>query len=251
MIFSINEYFSLPNTPADQLLRIVSFNLEGAAAEWLKESVKNRFGPSKYEDPQGALSKLLQLGTVEDYQWEFEKLMNRVTDIPDFLLISFYIYGLKLHLQRELLVSKPTTLGDVFLLVRTTEARLDDQAASVASTPAGLKDNKVVNDCDGEVKVLIWVQQAIDVENTSDNEARDQAIELETKVLVDGKQDEAKVVKVVGVADDQNSDEPNVFEGQGGCEGVWNDTLGPEPIAEPRPTRVTSKPVWHKDYVVQ
>ncbi|GKC52414.1 ribonuclease H-like domain-containing protein, partial [Tanacetum coccineum] len=43
------------------------------------ESVKNRFGPSKYEDPQGALSKLLQLGTVEDYQWEFEKLMNRVT----------------------------------------------------------------------------------------------------------------------------------------------------------------------------
>ncbi|GJS57292.1 reverse transcriptase domain-containing protein [Tanacetum coccineum] len=66
-----------------------------AAAEWFRwmsrnglittwdrfvESVKNRFGPSKYEDPQGALSKLLQLGTVEDYQREFEKLMNRVTD---------------------------------------------------------------------------------------------------------------------------------------------------------------------------
>ncbi|GKB16494.1 hypothetical protein Tco_0850417, partial [Tanacetum coccineum] len=47
-----------------------------AAAEWFRwmsrnglittwdrfvESVKNRFGPSKYEDPQGALSKLLQL----------------------------------------------------------------------------------------------------------------------------------------------------------------------------------------------
>ncbi|GKE33288.1 reverse transcriptase, partial [Tanacetum coccineum] len=42
-----------------------------------EESVKNRFGPSKYEDPKGALSKLLQLGTVEDYQQEFEKLMNR------------------------------------------------------------------------------------------------------------------------------------------------------------------------------
>nr|GEV19876.1 hypothetical protein [Tanacetum cinerariifolium] len=40
--------------------------------------------------------------------------------------------------------------------------------------------------------------------------ARDQASELETKVLVDGKQDEAKVV---GVVDDQNNDEPNVFEG--------------------------------------
>ncbi|GKF99576.1 ty3-gypsy retrotransposon protein, partial [Tanacetum coccineum] len=113
--------FSLLNTLADQCLRIVGFNLEGAATEWLittwarfEESMKNRFRPSKYEDPKGALLKLLQLGTVEDYQREFEKLMNRVTDIPDSLLISFYIYGLKLHLQRELLVSKPTTLGDVF-----------------------------------------------------------------------------------------------------------------------------------------
>ncbi|GJY56655.1 ALP1-like protein [Tanacetum coccineum] len=42
------------------------------------ESVKNHFGPSKYEDPQGALSKLLQLGTVEDYKGEFEKPMNRI-----------------------------------------------------------------------------------------------------------------------------------------------------------------------------
>nr|GEU62197.1 class II heat shock protein [Tanacetum cinerariifolium] len=91
----------------------------------VEESVKNHFGPSKYEDPQGALSKLLQLGMVEDYQREFDKLMNRVTKIPDSLLISFYISGLKLNLQRELLVTKPTTLGDVFLLARITEARFE------------------------------------------------------------------------------------------------------------------------------
>nr|GEX67618.1 ubiquitin-60S ribosomal protein L40 [Tanacetum cinerariifolium] len=47
------------------------------------------------------------------------------------------------------------------------------------------------------------------------NDARDQASELETKVLVDGKQDDAKVVKVVGLADEQNSDEPNVLGGNG------------------------------------
>ncbi|GKA73965.1 ty3-gypsy retrotransposon protein, partial [Tanacetum coccineum] len=148
-LFSINEYFSLLNTPADQRLRIVGFNLEGAAAEWFRwmtrnglitdwarfeESVKNRFGPSKYEDPQGALSKLLQTGTVAEYQAEFEKLMNRVTDISETLLISFYISGLKLSLQRELLVSKPTTLGDAFSLSRVTEARLDDQT-SAAQVP--------------------------------------------------------------------------------------------------------------------
>ncbi|GJR96132.1 ty3-gypsy retrotransposon protein, partial [Tanacetum coccineum] len=88
-LFAITEYFSLLNTPADQRLRIERF----------KESVMNRFGPSKYEDPQGALSKLLQLGTIEEYQ-----------------------------------VAKPTTLGDAFSLPRVTEARLDDQATSVSVT---------------------------------------------------------------------------------------------------------------------
>ncbi|GKE91743.1 hypothetical protein Tco_1572838, partial [Tanacetum coccineum] len=68
------------------------------ALEVFEESVRNCFGPSEYEVPNGALSKLLQLGTVKDYQWEFEKLMNRAADIPDSLLISFYISGLKLHL---------------------------------------------------------------------------------------------------------------------------------------------------------
>ncbi|GKD51268.1 ty3-gypsy retrotransposon protein [Tanacetum coccineum] len=82
-LFAIQEYFSLLNTRADQRLRIVGFNLEGAAAEWFRwmsrnglitdwdrfvENVRDRFGPSKFEDPQRALSKLLQLGTVEDYQ---------------------------------------------------------------------------------------------------------------------------------------------------------------------------------------
>ncbi|GKD28060.1 ty3-gypsy retrotransposon protein [Tanacetum coccineum] len=148
-IFAINEYFSLLNTPAEQHLHIVGFNLEGAAAEWFRwmsrnglitmwdmfeESVKNRFGPSKYEDPQGALSKLLQLGMVEEYQREFEKLMNRVTYIPETLLISFYVSGLKLHIQRELLVSRPATLGDAFALAQITEARLEDQTASTTGT---------------------------------------------------------------------------------------------------------------------
>nr|GEW70312.1 retrotransposon-related protein [Tanacetum cinerariifolium] len=195
--------------------------------EQFTKSVMNHFGPSKYEDPQRVLSKLLQLSTVEEYQGEFEKLMNRVMDISDSLFFSYYIYGLKLHLQRELLVSKPTALGDVFSLARIIEARFDDQAAPVAGTSAGLEANKVVNDGDdsessgpvtptsdseslSEVKVLNWVQQSIDVESTYDNDARDQVSELEMKVLVDGKQDEAKVVKVVVVAVKQNIDEPDV-----------------------------------------
>ncbi|GKA43575.1 reverse transcriptase [Tanacetum coccineum] len=49
------------------------------------------------------------------------------TDISADLLITFYVSGLKPSLQCELLVVKPTSLGDDFSLVRVTEARLEDQ----------------------------------------------------------------------------------------------------------------------------
>nr|GEW53013.1 hypothetical protein [Tanacetum cinerariifolium] len=72
-IFAINGYFLLLETAQVQRLHIIVFHLEGDVAEWYRwmtrnklvtswegflESVRNRFGQSKYEDPQGALSKL-------------------------------------------------------------------------------------------------------------------------------------------------------------------------------------------------
>ncbi|GJZ47945.1 hypothetical protein Tco_0601777 [Tanacetum coccineum] len=153
--------------------------------------------------------------------------MHRVMDIPDSLFISYYIYGLKLHLQREFLVSKPTTIGDVFSLARIIKARLDDQAAPVAVS------------------------------------------ELEMKVLVDGKQDEAKVVKVVVVAVEQNIDEPDVEEEKdGGCNSKKNmgsrnqdnffrqhleDKViseGEKNVTPRRSKRARSKPAWQKDYAM-
>ncbi|GKA46103.1 ty3-gypsy retrotransposon protein [Tanacetum coccineum] len=75
-----------------------SMRLDGDAAEWFRwmmrnklittwdgflESVQNLFGPCKYGDPQGALSKLLQKGMVAQYQGEFENLLNRVMDVSE------------------------------------------------------------------------------------------------------------------------------------------------------------------------
>ncbi|GJR82530.1 hypothetical protein Tco_0153315 [Tanacetum coccineum] len=62
--------------------------------------------------------------------------MNRVTDISENLLISIYISGLKPTLQRELIVAKPTSLGEGFSLARVIEARLEDQSpiSTIAKT---------------------------------------------------------------------------------------------------------------------
>ncbi|GJW42570.1 reverse transcriptase [Tanacetum coccineum] len=48
--------------------------------------------------------------------------------------------GLKPNLQRELLVAKPTTLGEVFALARVTEARLMDQQSGtvITTTPTSI-----------------------------------------------------------------------------------------------------------------
>ncbi|GKA57447.1 hypothetical protein Tco_0756635 [Tanacetum coccineum] len=80
-------------------------------------------------DAEYTLSKLLQMGTVEDYQREFEMLIKRVT-ISESLLKSFYISRLKLDLQCLLLRSNPETLDEAFSLARATEARFKDQRLS-------------------------------------------------------------------------------------------------------------------------
>ncbi|GKD17642.1 hypothetical protein Tco_1206800 [Tanacetum coccineum] len=76
-------------------------------------------------DAKDALSKLLQMGTVAEYQNDFEMLINRVTGISESLLTSFYISGLKLTIQIELLRVRPKTLGEAFSLARIIEARFE------------------------------------------------------------------------------------------------------------------------------
>nr|GEV36789.1 reverse transcriptase [Tanacetum cinerariifolium] len=84
------------------------------------------------QDVEYALSKLLPIGTVSEYENEFEILINRVTGISQSLLKSLYIFGLKLELQRELLRTRPTALAEAFCLARITEARYEDERPTIA-----------------------------------------------------------------------------------------------------------------------
>ncbi|GJZ48557.1 hypothetical protein Tco_0602389 [Tanacetum coccineum] len=81
-------------------------------------------------DAKDALSKLLQMGTVAEYQMEFEMVIKRVTRISKSLLKSFFISGFKPLLQCALLRSNPTTLGEAFSLARATKARFAEDALS-------------------------------------------------------------------------------------------------------------------------
>nr|GEZ53091.1 FT-interacting protein 1-like [Tanacetum cinerariifolium] len=98
--------------------------------------------------------------------------------------------------------NKDDVLGRCMFPLQYVDRRLDHKA--INTRRFNLKKHVLV--VEGEKKKFVY---------SPNNDARDQASELETKVLVDGKQDDAKVVKVVGLADEQNSDEPNVLVGNG------------------------------------
>nr|GEY60738.1 reverse transcriptase [Tanacetum cinerariifolium] len=98
-------------------------------------------------DAKDALSKLLQIGTVAEYQDEFEMLINRLTRISESLLTSFYISGLKVALQIELLRERPTTLGEAFSLARITETHFEDERSpSAIAKPNDLNTRAHVQD---------------------------------------------------------------------------------------------------------
>ncbi|GKE07981.1 hypothetical protein Tco_1411532 [Tanacetum coccineum] len=120
-----------------------------------------------------------------------------------------YISRLKVALQIELLRARPTTLVEAFSLARMTEASFEDER----TTTTIVNPNDIHIAIPDQVLEESILHVSDKVEITSDNDARDQASEVETKVLVDDKQDDAKVVKVVGVAIEKNNDDPNVLEG--------------------------------------
>ncbi|GKD98859.1 hypothetical protein Tco_1382756, partial [Tanacetum coccineum] len=118
------------------------------------------------------------------------------------LLNDKYIKKKKMKAAIQKSRSNSTTLGEAFSLAGAMKARFTDEPV----------DEAVFVKVSDEMKGFNIAKQAIDVESTSNNDAQDQASELEMMVLVDGKQDDMKVVKVIGVADEQNSDEPYMLE---------------------------------------
>ncbi|GKD31301.1 hypothetical protein Tco_1242079 [Tanacetum coccineum] len=109
------------------------------------------------------------MGTVAEYQNEFEMLISRVTGKSENLLKMMYISGLKVALQIELLRARPTTLVEAFSLACMTEARFkDERTTTTIVNPNNL--NKAIPDQVLEESILHTSDKA---ESTSDKDARD------------------------------------------------------------------------------
>ena len=122
LIFKINQFFKYHDTTESERLTVTSFYMDSSALGWFQWMSRNgqltswsslpyaleaRFAPSQYDDPKGALFKLTQRGSVNDYLAKFETFENRITGLPPSFLFSCFISGLAVDVRREVQALQP------------------------------------------------------------------------------------------------------------------------------------------------
>ena len=77
-----------------------------------------RFGPTDYDDPSEALTRLQQTSTVAAYQEAFEKLSHRIDGLPETFLVGCFIAGLRDDVHLDVKIKQPQTLADAIEVAR-------------------------------------------------------------------------------------------------------------------------------------
>ncbi|KAL5556185.1 hypothetical protein UlMin_038421, partial [Ulmus minor] len=137
-IYKAEQYFEFKSIAPEQQVQLASFHLEGIALQWHRwltkfrgpltwdeftKAIQLRFGPTDYEDPSEALTRLKQTTTIAAYQEAFEKLSHRVDGLPENFLIGFFIAGLRDEIRIDIKIKQPRTLADTIGMARLIEER--------------------------------------------------------------------------------------------------------------------------------
>nr|GEZ23961.1 hypothetical protein [Tanacetum cinerariifolium] len=81
-----------------------------------------RFG-SPYDDPMGDIKNLRHIGSIEEYQNAFDRLLSRI-DLPEDQQVSCYIAGLQNDVEMAVRMFRPKTLAEVYHLSKVQEAAI-------------------------------------------------------------------------------------------------------------------------------
>jgi len=92
----------------------------GFVSSWpaLMQALESCFALTFYDDPQGALFKLQQRGSVNDYLTDFERLANRIIGFSPTSLLSYFISGLYPELRRKVQALQPMSLPQAVALAK-------------------------------------------------------------------------------------------------------------------------------------
>ncbi|GAV68598.1 hypothetical protein CFOL_v3_12101 [Cephalotus follicularis] len=79
----------------------------------LKVGIHARYDPIQYKDFFGDLTKLKQETSVQEYQSQFERLLNRSCKTSSLQQVGCFVSGLKENICVEVQATRPTTLSAV------------------------------------------------------------------------------------------------------------------------------------------
>ena len=142
----VMQYFDYQGTREERKVALAAFHLEGEANrwwQWLKKVYREenkvvtwekfkkeslvRFGPTEADDFDEALSRICQSGTLREYQWEFERLANRVDGWPQKALVMAFMGELKEDITLEIRMFKSKTLSEAIELARIRDESMNRQ----------------------------------------------------------------------------------------------------------------------------
>ena len=140
------QYFDYQGTREERKVVLAAFHLEGEANRWwqwlkkvyreenkvvtwekFKKELLVRFGPTEADDFDEALSRICQSGTLREYQWEFERLANRVDGWPQKALVMAFMGELKEDITLEIRMFKSKTLSEAIELARIRDESMNRQ----------------------------------------------------------------------------------------------------------------------------
>ncbi|KAF5471876.1 hypothetical protein F2P56_008640 [Juglans regia] len=138
-VFKATQYLEFHQTPPAQRLLMASYNMEGEALVWYQDAAESRqftswetfvralllrFGPTAYDDPMEALTRLKQTSSVAMYKAQFEALSNRLRGLSDHHKLSCFMSGLKDEIRLPIRMLNPINLGAAFGLAKIQEEYL-------------------------------------------------------------------------------------------------------------------------------
>ena len=107
-IARIQYYFDHLMMPEAYRLHYVVMLFENQAAEWVfnyrasnpvvlwkdfLEDVRRRFDPQCFEDYLGLIAKLVQTGSLAEYNATFESMRNRIPNVSESTFLPIYVAG--------------------------------------------------------------------------------------------------------------------------------------------------------------
>jgi hypothetical protein len=174
----VDQFFEYQETTDTQKVSLASFHLEGEANQWwqwlhraykeegrtvtweiFEEELWARFGPTECEDFDEALSRVRQVGSLRDYQKEFERLGNRVHGWTQKALVGTFMGGLKVEISDAIRMFKPRTLKEAISLARMKDEQLTRQGKftrPIQSTRTPLTLSTPKSSFSAPIKRLSW-----------------------------------------------------------------------------------------------